>query len=113
MLIQIDKLTNTILDTIFEDIQSIDCRFRCPDLMASLGYNNYQLFEPAIESAKRACYSLNIPLRYHFKTVFIDDGKSIHQEYLFSHLACYLITMNADLSLPAVARAQFYFLKRK
>jgi hypothetical protein len=113
MLVPLDKLNNIILDTIFEDIRSIDCHFRCLDLMESLGYNNFDTFEIAIESAKKACYSLDIPLRYHFKTVFIDDGKSIHKEYLFSHLACYLITMNADSSFPAVARAKLYFLNKK
>jgi hypothetical protein len=113
MLVQIEKRTNTILDDIFEDIRSIDCRFRCLDLMESLGYKDYDLFEQAIESAKKACYCLSIPVRHHFKTVFIDDGRSIHQEYLFSHLACYLITMNADSSLPAVASAQMYFLRGK
>jgi hypothetical protein len=81
--------------------------------MESLGYSNDNLFESAIESAKKACYCLNIPVRHHFKTIFVDDGRVIHQEYLLSHLACYLITMNADSSLPAVARAQLYLLKRK
>ena len=113
MLIPVDILTNTLLEAIFDDIRSMDCRFQCFDLMESLGYENYYLFEPAIESAKKACLSLNIPLRYHFKSVFIYDGSSIHKEYLFSHLACYLITMNADSSMPAVARAQLYFLKKR
>jgi hypothetical protein len=81
--------------------------------MKSLGYDRYDLFEPAIESARKVCYSLDIPLRYHFKMIFIDDGCSIFKEYLFSPLACYLITMNADSSLPAVARAQLYFLRSK
>ena len=113
MLIQIDQLRNTVLDQIFEEIRSIDCRIRCRDLMVSLGYNNYDRFDSAIESAKKTCYSLNIPVRYHFKTVFIDDGSAVHQEYLLSPYACYLTTMNADDSLPAVARIQLYLLKRK
>jgi hypothetical protein len=113
MLVQIEKRTNTTLDNIFEDIRSIHCRFNCLDLMEALGYTDYDSFEVAIESAKKACYCLNIPVRHHFKTIFVDDGRSIHQEYLFSHLACYLITMNADSSLPAVASAQMYFLRGK
>lgn len=113
MLVPIDKINNALLDELFDDIRSMDCRFQCADLMESLGYEKYGLFEPAIEAAKIACYSLNIPIRYHFRTVFISDGNSIHKEYLFSHLSCYLITMNANSSMPAVARAQLYFLNKK
>jgi hypothetical protein len=113
MLVPFDQLHNAILEDIFDDIRSMDCRFHCTDLMESLGYEKYELFEPAIEAAKKACLSLNILVRYHFKTIFIYDGKSIQKEYLFSHLACYFITMNADSSMPAVARAQLYFLNKK
>jgi hypothetical protein len=113
MLVPVDILNNALLDAIFDDIRSMDCRFRCLELMESLGYEKYDLFEQAIEAAKKACFSLNIPVGYHFKTIFISDGKSMNKEYLFSHLACYLITLNADSSIPAVARAQVYFLSKR
>jgi hypothetical protein len=81
--------------------------------MRALEYDDRELFQKAIISAMKACTSLDIPVRYHFKSVFISRDDGIAREYKLSGLACYFITMNADPGYPAVAKAQFYYFNKK
>ena len=82
------------------------CIYRGFDLLEALAYTDFDEFERAVTKAKRVCVSLHIPLGNHFRTVYAGSPTGIYRDYRLSRFACYLITVNADSGIPAVARAQ-------
>lgn len=76
-------------------------------LMAWLGYENESSFRKAISKAQVACGNLEIPAEDNFVRVTNSDGMP---DTRLTRTACYFIVMSADVSKPAVARAQAYFV---
>jgi len=72
------------------------------DLCNALGYQSDVSFVKAINRAKQACLSLNIPCEDHFHRQ--EDGS-----HLITRFGCYLVAMNGDTKKPEVAAAQAYF----
>lgn len=83
------------------------------DLMEILGYEDYKPTMKPIQKALQVCMSTNIDtseaIREEWRTI---DGKSI-KDFKISRFACYLITMNADIKKPNVAKFQAYFAAQK
>jgi hypothetical protein len=113
VLVPYDPFENLKLDNILEEILACHCQVYGQDLMRVLEYSDRELFQQAVVSAMKACTALDIPVRYHFKSVFIGRDDGIVREYKLSGLACYFVTMNADSSYRTVAQAQLYYLRRK
>jgi hypothetical protein len=111
MLVLYDPLENIKFANIIEEIITCHCQVYSQDLMKALEYDDRELFQQALFAAKKACTALDIPVRHHFKSVFISREDAIVREYKLSSLACYFVTMNADPSHPTVARAQYYFIR--
>jgi hypothetical protein len=83
------------------------------ELMKALDYDDREQFNQVILAAMRVCQALDMPVRHHFKSIFISREAGIEQELKLSELACYFIVLNADPAHPAVAQAQYYFIKDK
>lgn len=82
------------------------------DLMATLGYKDYNTFKKSINKAVSICASLNIDFDDNFvKSKRIIDNKEEVEDYKLSRFACYLITMNSDIKKQEVAKAQAYLAK--
>lgn len=75
------------------------------DLARSLGYENTAPLHKALNKALAVCMMLNIDVAENFTS--LSSGKE--PEYKLSRFACYLVTMNADIRNPLVARAQVFF----
>ena len=106
------ELEKRLFFELFDALSVLQCRYSALKLMHDLTYRNYSDFEIIIGKAKNVCLSLNIPLQYHFKQIYICSDAGISVDYRLSKFACYLITINADSSYPAVARAQVYLAAR-
>jgi hypothetical protein len=65
--------------------------------------------EIAVERAFKACRSLNISVSKNFKSVFRPYNDQLVTDWKLSSLACYLIVINANPEIPAVARVQILF----
>ena len=79
------------------------------DLMAALGYQNFDSFERAINRAIRACTTIGVDVFENFQQVNREvDCKTI-RDFKLSRFACYLTAMNGDVKKPEVAKAQAYF----
>jgi DNA-damage-inducible protein D len=71
-------------------------------LMSALAYDSKQAFSRAINRAKQACLSVDLPCEDHF--VRQADGS-----HLFTRFGCYLVAMNGDIRKREVAAAQAWF----
>jgi DNA-damage-inducible protein D len=71
-------------------------------LMRALAYDSKQGFAKAINRAKQACLSVDLPCEDHF--VRQADGS-----HLFTRFGCYLVAMNGDIRKREVAAAQAWF----
>nr|VFK12800.1 MAG: DNA-damage-inducible protein D [Candidatus Kentron sp. LFY] len=88
-----------------------DAYWYASDLATMLGYESYRgAFSKAIQKAMTACATLEISIQENFKEErrIVNDEKLL--DYRLSRFACYLTSVNADVSKPQVAGAQRYFL---
>ena len=104
-----DHLEDISFSRFVDEVLNDRCRFYASDLMEALNMEESEEFEEIINIAERACLSLNIPVKHHFKAVFRQDESGLRRDFKLSHLACYLISINGDPVNPSVARAQIYF----
>lgn len=78
-------------------------------LQALLGYASWKSFEQVVNKAVAACMTLGIPVIENIlQTQTILDDVEV-PDYKLSKFACYLVAMNGDPKIEAVAKAQAYF----
>ena len=106
------EVEKRLLRKLNEALAMRQCIYRASDLMHALTYRNVHEFGAVVEKAKNASFGLRIPLGYHFKSIYISRPEGLYREYRLSRFACYLITVNADSSYPAVARAHVLLVIR-
>jgi hypothetical protein len=112
MLVPYHFFRDAIFEEIVEEIRAGSCLIYGNELMDVLGIDDIDEFELAVSAAKRACTTLNISVRHHFRSIFLYDGVALHCDLKLSQLACYLVTMNADPGHPVVANAQLTLLRK-
>ena len=88
--------------------------WRARDLVAVLGYAEWENFQAAIARAMAACESSGVTISQQFRetTKLVMTGSGAKRnliDYFLTRYACYLIVMNADSSKPEIGFAQTYF----
>lgn len=79
------------------------------DLLSILGYAEYAPTLKPIQKAHQVMLSLDIDSSDHFRELYREiDGRKV-KDFKLSRFACYLVSMNADVKKPQVAKAQAYF----
>jgi DNA-damage-inducible protein D len=106
------EIEKQLVQRLFYALAVSRCKHRGSDLRNALTYSDLEKFESVIKKAKKACITLRIPVAAHFRTLFICSPQGLFRDYMLSPFACYLITMNADSSYPAVAKAQVFLAMR-
>ncbi|NII26598.1 hypothetical protein HB364_16030 [Pseudoflavitalea sp. X16] len=66
--------------------------------------------EKAVQKALVVCVTAGISPEEHFKSVFVYAGDALKKDWLVSDLGLQLITLNADITNPVVARLQVELL---
>lgn len=84
------------------------------DLQIPLGYLTWRNFEKVVEKARMACESTGTDPNNHIvdtnNMVSIGSGAERERsDFIVSRYGAYLIAMNGDPRLPAIAEAQNYF----
>lgn len=87
-----------------------DAYWYASDLAEMLGYDSYRPFQKAIQKAMTACVTLEISMEENFRQERRAVAGEEILDYRLSRFACYLTSINADVSKPRVAEAQSYFL---
>ena len=113
-LIDIEKINNTI----FESIKHIDEDggeyWLARELMVVLNYTQWRRFNETINKAITSCENSDIDINRQFANVGklsinVKGGKRKIVDYKLSRYACYLIVMNGDSRKEVIALAQTYF----
>ncbi|MEN0055686.1 MAG: hypothetical protein AAGC65_18555 [Mucilaginibacter sp.] len=78
-------------------------------LMECLGYLNWNTFNQVISKAMTTCNTLNIPIMGNFEARMIELNGKLIPDFKLSRFACYLVSMNGNIKMPQVAKAQAYF----
>lgn len=68
------------------------------------------VLEKAVQKALVVCVTAGISPEEHFKSVFVYAGNALKKDWLVSDLGLQLITLNADITNPVVARLQVELL---
>lgn len=80
-------------------------------LMDLLGYSNWATFNHVVSKAMTTCNTLGIPIMDNFQQRRVDVGGRQVEDFKLSRFACYLISMNGNVTMPKVAQAQAYFAR--
>lgn len=81
------------------------------DLMAMVGYKNMGGFNKVVARAIKACLTLGISQYDNFTPVNREVKGEKIQDFKLTRFGCYLAVMNGDPGMPAVAKAQMYFVE--
>ena len=84
------------------------------ELQEPLGYAQWNIFERVVKKAMRTCESVGEEIANHFvlKSKMVSVGSGAKRElidYWMSRYGAYLVAMNGNPRLPAIATAQNYF----
>jgi DNA-damage-inducible protein D len=80
------------------------------DFIHWLGYKEYSPIMPPISKAMSVCISIPAVITAdHFREEVRRLGGKPVKDFKLSRFACYLVSMNADIKKPQVAKAQAYF----
>ena len=66
--------------------------------------------EKAVRKALVVCVTAGISPAEHFRSVFVYAGDALKKDWLVSDLGLQLITLNADVTNPVIARLQIELL---
>lgn len=98
---------------IFDSIKHIDVygdeRWSARELMAALGYENWQNFETVIDRAIAAAENQGQPVETLFTAVSKKGAGRPQRDYDLTRFAAYLVAMNGDPRKEEIATAQAYF----
>jgi len=110
----IEKLKNSVFESIKHINQIGQEYWSARELFTTLDYNDWRRFLSVIDKAKEACKNSGQEIEDHFPRVekIVDIGSGAKRDIGDLHLsryACYLIIQNADPTKEIVALGQTYF----
>lgn len=79
----------------------------------SKGFETPEGLSQAVARAMRVCRSTGIPLREHFKPVYVSDDEEhlVVQDWRLSKFAYLLVLLNAERERPLVGRLQVRLIR--
>ncbi len=101
---------NDILNSF--DFSNVPLRHLASELMQEYGYEDNSL-KVAMEQAFEMCVIMDIPIRTHFKKVYLYENGELRSDWMLSDVGSYLLLMNGDVHTPNVAKARMYMLYSK
>ena len=77
-------------------------------------YQSKEELAIAISRAMRICINTGLPIREHFRSIYISDDRnhSIKRNWKMSKIAYYLVLVNGNPDNPMVGHLQLELLKR-
>ena len=96
----------------YEQMSDSNLHFFASELL-SYGFKNMSQIDIAVERAIQICKVAAVPLRKNFKAVYLSENGSIVCDYKLSSLGRKLVILNADASIPFVARVQLELINKE
>src|SRR5216684_5413284 len=78
------------------------------ELATAYGFTDKADLEHALNEAFEVCLLTGIPIREHFKRVYLCENDCLVTDWLLSELGSYLLLINGNARNPAVAKARVY-----
>lgn len=105
--------TKSVLDDFEEAFNNRELHFMASTL-EGVGFEPMEEITYAIERAMRICRNCGVPLRKHFKTIYIADDAHhmVRRDWRLSKLAYSLVMLNGPTDNPMVGRVQLEILSR-
>ncbi len=83
------------------------------EIVSRLDFEEKYSFEEPLERTLKACVSLGIPIKEHFRKVYCCTNDALQLDILMSSVACYLFLINCNPNHPVVANAQVFFTHKE
>lgn len=90
----------------------IPLRFLAGNILEDIGCTDEAELEDVLGRAFGVCCMAGIPIRQHFRRVYVSRDGETQADWLCSDLGVYLLLVNSNARHPNVARAQVFFLQR-
>jgi len=102
-------------DDIFEYIPffQVPLRHLASELFDEFGIRDEEELDNNLKKAFEVCCTLHIPIKEHFKKVYLYAQGQIHTDWLLSDMASYLLLLNGNTRNHVVAKAQMYLVNKK
>lgn len=107
-----DHSTPRMFDDFIENFNRRNCIHYASDLFKDESFKKEIAINYAINRAKRACTTLNVPLAEHFVSVYRAIDEEVYVDWKLSSFAAYMTLINGDPSDPLVAKFQQSLLKK-
>ena len=104
---------NTTVDALEEAINNQNLIFNARSL-ADMGFATHAEISAAVERAIRVCSHNGLPIKEHFKPIYIADYNShtVSRDWKLSKLAYTLVMINGTCDNPMVGRLQLEILNK-
>ena len=86
-------------------VYDAELQYRASDL-ESYGLHTFYEMEAAVERAMQVCRTLDLPVRAHFKVIYISQDHQLYCDWRLSALGRKLVLLNANPSNRYIARLQ-------
>jgi len=105
--------SRSVLDDFVEAITDRELHYMASTL-ENVGFEPSEEITHAVERAMRICNNCGVPVREHFKTIYIaDDAQhTVKKDWKLSKLAYSLAMLNGATDNPMVGRIQLEILSR-
>lgn len=107
-----DYLDELITIRKIEQKSDIRLNFFAGEIMNRLGVNDPDELQSAMSRTIKVFRSMNIPVRQHVKRFYKYADGNLMVDWKISPLTSYLLVLNADPTLPEVAKAQLFLATR-
>jgi hypothetical protein len=88
----------------------VPLRYLAGCLQEDLGYKDEAELQQALSRTFDVCCLMHIPIRDHFRQVWVCDRNGLRTDWQLSDLGLYLLLVNGNSCNPHVARAQLFLL---
>ena len=104
--------SSTAFDAFRDAVADHALRFRASDLREA-GFEPEEEVSRAVARAMQICSGCGVPIREHFKTVYVGDHHehTVSRDWMLSRFAYTLVVMNGAADNPLVSRLQFQVIK--
>ena len=105
--------SRSVLDEFMEALTDQELHFMASTL-EDVGFEPSEEITHAVERAMRICNNCGVPVREHFKTIYIADEAqhTVKKDWKLSKLAYSLTMLNGATDNPIVGRIQLEMLSR-
>lgn len=108
-LVVYEKRSSDAIDDFSKAVTDTELRYYASSLM-ELGIGSIDEIHGAIGRAMQICNALHVPVRSHFKVIYLYKNGTLITDWRLSEMARKLVLLNADPTNPVVAKIQLRLL---